>query len=437
MKHPSVPAPWFLLLLGLLSTGPGGPSAYAQRVLTIEECLARTFQNYPAARISDLNIRASEAALDEQRRSLLPPLRLNLSAIYAPHSARYGYDADVTDGGQVAAQVGVTQTIYDGGARGAKSEQLSLDIDRSRLEKRRTMRDLRWTVFCLYTDAVEQFQLNKVQRRRCEDIAGYSVLATHLTRGGGGGGSDLLKIRIALENARNALAKTELQIMSAKLALAAMMGTPLDTAFEVESGDPANSLRVADSLLSAADTTSPMEIAAAELAVRHAVLELDVARAAELPTVSLSADAGYLSSFDKYRLPPAERLTPVGASFGILIEHPLFGWGAPGQRVLQREIDVESARLTLEQEKQAATSGAMRARGELVASRGQLAAFKRIINDAEDHYALVRAAYMGGTATALEVLSAEDALSDAREGVIHATADIGRSLASLKRFSAR
>jgi outer membrane protein len=437
MTRSGAPGPCLSLFLALLLAAIPGPAARAQRVLTYDECLARTLQNHPAAAISELSVRSSEAALEEHRRSLMPPVHLNLSAQYAPHGARYGYDAVVTDGGQLTAQVGVTHTLYDGGARGVRTDQLMLDINRSRLEMRRTLRDLRWSLLGAYTDAVESVQLRDVQRQRLDDLAGYAVLAEHLVRGGGGGGSDLLRIRIALENARNALAKSELQIAARKLTLAAMMGAPQDTAFEVQPADPRASLSAADSVLAMNDTTPPLDVAAADLAVQHADLEVDLARAAQLPTISLSGDAGYLSSLDYLQLPAAERVAPFGASIGISIEHPLFGWGAPGQKILQREIDVESARLNLDMEKRSAMSESMRARGELVAARQQLDAYRRILADATDHYALVRAGYMGGTTTALEVLSAEDVLSDAREGVIHASADIDKGVATLKRLATR
>jgi outer membrane protein len=423
-----------LLLISLLMLSLPAP---AQQVLTFDACLTRALEHHPIAAISELNIRSSEAALEEHRRSSLPPVRLNLSAVYAPHSTRYGYDAAITDGGQVGAQLGTTQTIYDGGARGIRADQLSLDLDRSRFERRRSLRDLRWTLLGAYCDAVEAVELHDVQQRRLEDLSGYAMLAEHLVRGGGGGGADLLKIRIALENARNTLLQSEQQIAESKLTLAAMMGSPSDTAFAVQQGDRLIALAAADSVLALNDTTPTLDVAAASLAVQHAAMEVDLARAAQLPTISLSGDVGYLSSLDNLQLPASERVAPFGASIGISIEHPLFGWGAPGQKILQREIDVETARWNLEVEKHAQISENMRARGELANARRQCEAFTHILADAEDHFALVRAGYMGGTTPALEVLAAEDVLSDAREGVIHAFADVARSVATLRRLATR
>jgi len=48
------------------------------------------------------------------------------------HSEILGYDPALSNGGQISGQVIVQQSLYDGGIRGLKSDQLSLDIDRLR-----------------------------------------------------------------------------------------------------------------------------------------------------------------------------------------------------------------------------------------------------------------------------------------------------------------
>jgi outer membrane protein len=411
--------------------------ARGQKVLTLDECLTRAFQTHPLAALSEVNVRAAEAALDEHRKSLLPPVRIAAGLSYAPHTDRTGYDPVVTDGGQLVAQVAISHTLYDGGKRGIQTDELSLDLTRTQIERRRAARDLRWLVISAFADAEEAAGVRDVQVRRLEDLTGYETLVNSLFRGGGTKYVDVLRSRIAIESARIDSLKAEAGWMSARITLAVIMGTPTDTSFVlVDSGQTLND-HPADTPGVGPDSIAGLDVELAELAAQRAEFEVNLARAERLPTVSVMGDVGYLSSFDNLRLPRGERTQPYGASFGISIDHPLFSWGVPTQRILQRELDAQGARLEAQQERRRVTSEKLRIRSELEHLRGQLRQYVSTLADAEDQYALTRAQYAGGGVTALDVLTAEQLLTDAREGFAHVRAAITRSVASLEKLTSR
>jgi len=74
-------------------------------------------------------IRTAELSHAELSTTKLP--QINLVRVLSTRLIwNFGYDPALSNGGQVTGQVIVQQSLYDGGIRGLKSDQLSLDIDR-------------------------------------------------------------------------------------------------------------------------------------------------------------------------------------------------------------------------------------------------------------------------------------------------------------------
>ena len=63
--------------------------------------------------------------------------------------------------------------------------------------------------------------------------------------------------------------------------------------------------------------------------------------------------------------------------------------------------------------------------------------YERTILDAQDHYALTKAQYAGGSITSLEVLSAEQLLADTREGLLQTRVAGLKILARIEQLSTR
>jgi len=68
------------------------------------------------------SLRSSVLAREEIATGALPQIKLVADPMLAPATTRFGYDPAVTDGGQISAQLSLTQSLYDAGIRGLRSD---------------------------------------------------------------------------------------------------------------------------------------------------------------------------------------------------------------------------------------------------------------------------------------------------------------------------
>ena len=87
--------------------------AFGQRTLTLEECLALAQKNSPALQAAEGELHSTQLADAELSTTALPQVKAAGGASYAPMPPGFGYDPAISNGGQLAAQVIVEQSIYD------------------------------------------------------------------------------------------------------------------------------------------------------------------------------------------------------------------------------------------------------------------------------------------------------------------------------------
>ncbi len=174
----------------------------------------------------------------------------------------------------------------------------------------------------------------------------------------------------------------------------------------------------------------------AVLLIRRNVMEEEIAGRERFPDISLFADAGYLTSGENFRLPYAERINGLGYSVGIGIQFPLFNWGATGLRVQEKELATEDLRQRMEFLRRSIASDAARTRLKRANARERLRVLRGDLTKARDNFILTKSKFAGGGALSLEVLSAQQALTDLRLAEIQALADIRSIGARIERLNA-
>ena len=100
---------------------------------------------------------------DELLTTKLPQFSFEGSAIYAPSSNHFGYDPAISNGGQFSGQIVARQSVYDGGIRSIRANQLGIDIDLRVKEYRMAERDLRYAVKQAFIEVLrseEEIQLD-------------------------------------------------------------------------------------------------------------------------------------------------------------------------------------------------------------------------------------------------------------------------------------
>ncbi len=423
-----------LLVLAVLAPRP----VRAQRSLTLDSCLVLARANSPALRSADNARRSSALARDELLTSALPQVQAVLDGIYAPVPPQFGYDPAISDGGEIRGLIALRQSVYDGGIRGLKSDQFALDIDRLGSERRLAGLDLTLAVKQAFYESLRAWAEVQLQRESVDQLEGYLRLVDRLHSGGSASATDLLKTEIQAAGARIALAKARETFAADLLALEETAGIPPDTSvalagsLEVVSGVPMDS---SGALMP--DPAATLEMSVAGMLLRRSMLDEDIVKRERLPEVSLFADAGYLNSGENLRLPSSERINGLGYEVGLGIQLPILNWGATGLRTEQKEVATDDLRNRMEVLRRSIASDAFRLRVQIAGASGRLGLLRENLARAKDNFILTKSKFAAGAALSIEVLSAQQALTDARLAEIQTLEEIRLCEAKIDRLNAR
>ena len=423
----------FLLVAVVISSASG------QAVFTLDRCLTLARTQNPRMRNAENAIRTAELSHAELSTTKLPQIKLGASSIYAPSSGNFGYDPALSNGGQVTGQVIVQQSLYDGGIRGLKSDQLSLDIDRLAKEKRIAERDLVFSVMQTFIETLRAEQEIILQEESVRQLSEYLEIVRRLSKVGSAAYTDVLKTELQLSNAQLSYQKAAEEFAVAKYALAELIGTPLDTTFNIVGSLRDSAYRQTDSSsFSLSPNSSPnLEMSAASLALKRSLLDVELTQHENYPTVLLMGDAGLVTSGDNLRLPRDERANMFGFSFGVALEIPLVNWGSTDLRVQQKQLDADNLLLQSELVQRSMSTESRKTRVQIIKQRERLYVIQNNIASAEDNFLLTKSKYAGGGTLSLEVLSAQQLLTDIKLSELQTLADIQLLDAKMEQLTTR
>jgi len=423
-----------LLLCTLFCTPAGAP---AQGPLTLDSCLVIASRNSPALRSAENAVRSASLARAELLTTVLPQIQAVVDGIYVPVPPRYGYDPAITDGGEVRGLVAVRQSVYDSGMRSLKSDQFSLDIDRLGSERRLAALDLALAVKLAFYESLRARAEVELEKESLDQLEAYLGLLRRLYSAGSAGATDILKTEIQAAGAHLALAKAREASAGALIALEEAVGIPPDT-----------SVRLAGSLDDAAgagsdpagsappDPDGTLDMTVAGMLVRHSMIDEDITRHERLPDIALFADAGYLASGDNFRLPSSERVNGLGYEVGLAVQFPILNWGATGFRAEQKEVATDDLRNRMEMLRRSIASDALRLRIQIAGARERLGVLRDNLAKAGDNFILTKSKFAAGASLSIEVLSAQQSLTDARVAELQTMQDIRSAEARIERLNA-
>jgi outer membrane protein len=367
----------------------------------------------------------------------LPQVQAVIDGMYIPVPPRYGYDPAITDGGEVRGLISLRQSVYDAGLRGLKSDQSSIDIERLGNEQRLAMFDLTLAVKQAFYESLRARAEVVLQQGSVDQLEGYLGLVRRLYNGGSASATDLLKSELQTSAARLALAKAREVSLGALMALEEVVGLPPDASITFAdslgetSGLPPDSAGGGEF-----DPATTLDMMVAGMLVRRSMLEEDITRHERYPEISLFADAGYLTSGDNLRLPSSERLNGLGYEVGLGIQFPILNWGATGLRTEQKELATDDVRNRMELLRRSIATDAVRLRVQLEGARERLRVLRGNLTKADDNYILMKSKFAAGASLSLEVLSAQQALTDARLAELQTLAEIRSFTARIERLNA-
>lgn len=405
-------------------------SVSAQTVLTLDQCLVLAREHNKQLRIAENDVQTAALSRNELLTTRYPQVQFEGSAIYAPSSGHFGYDPVISNSGQFSAQAVVRQSLYDGGIRNMRADQIGVDIELHNRQFRLTERDIVFEVKQAYTETLRSREEIGLQTESVSQLSEYLARVKQLSGGGNASYTDILKTQVQLSSAELSRDKALESYATAKYTLAELIGGAIDTAFEVTGSLDAMRDESIDSLLATEpDSVHSIELSIAALAIQRSQLDIELTKHELWPTISMIGDAGLLTSRDNLQLPYSERAGIFGYSLGVLVEVPLSNWGATDLRVEQRQRAMSDLQFQSDLMQRSLNGEAKKTRLRLLNVRNRLDVLRKNRKFAEENFLLTKSKYIGGGALSLEVLSAQQLLTDTRLSELQALADI-QSLSS-------
>lgn len=407
-------------------------AAQSQPALTLEKCLGLVRAN----NLELLNARKAESAGDYFQRELSasqkPLVKALTSVSYAPHSDRLGYDPAITNGGQVGALVSVQTPLYTWGANNLSLKRGAFDKNQLKLQRAVIERAVTLSAEQNFIEICRLLEEEKLRGGARERLAEYLDLVRMQNKGGFAGYSDVLKAQTQLAASEETLVKVRESKTLAKLSLAAVMGAPGDTAFQIEgSVDSMLSAVVAASF--ALDTSGTPEIAAARADIEKAAIDLELIEKGKFPTLLMTLDGGYQSSMDRFASPDAK--TAFGFSVGASLDAPLMDWGVLRYRRERQKLALDTLLISVQIQKRAIAADFDAAALQFGNLFPLLQSTRSRVRDARDDYLLSKSKNASGAVTSAELLLAQQTYTDALADELQTKATIAALAAKLKRFS--
>ncbi|MDH2916662.1 MAG: TolC family protein [Gallionella sp.] len=395
------------------SGAPCSPIVPGQ-VLDVLDVVNLALCNNPQTREVWANSRAQAAQVGVSKANYLPSLDLNATG----SSNSSGSD-------QRSVSLTLSYLLFDFGARAA-----NLENARQLLAATSAIQD--GTVQAVFLSAVQAYyQVQATQAAldaavTAERSSKQSAAAADARYGAGSSTrADKLQALTAASQATLNRITAEGNMKKATGALANIIGLDADQVVSLKESNtepvPEDFEQGVKSLIEEARKRRP-DLIAAEAQVKAAEASADSSRAADRPTVSLSASSKQSSG---------SGLSANVSSVGITLNVPLFSGRAPAYRTRAAEAKLESLQAQLERVRLQVALDVWNAYQNLMTATQSLRTTAFLLNSAEQSERVALGRYQAGVGNMLDVLNAQNALANARQQRIQSTFDWNISRATL------
>jgi outer membrane protein TolC len=404
------------------------PPAPTGTPITLDEAIQR-------AQVSDVNYRTAAAAksiagLDKSiaRSALLPGVVYHNSYIYTKPGQQSSTNTEITGTTSVPifiannsvheyiSQGAVTETIGLAGI--ADYHRLSAEAEASAARQEVARRGLVATVIGNYFNVQAAERKLGVAQRSAEEAQRFSQLTQKLEAGREVAHADVVKANLQLQQRQRDLADAGLAAEKARLDLAVLLFPDPLTPYTLTNDLDQPSVLPSKAEVQADGAKNNPDLRAALQSARAAKFELNAARAAYLPDLSL----GYFYGIDapQFATKGPDGTNNLGYSTVVTLDIPVWDWFATHSRVKQSSIrsDLATVELTATQRQLIASLEVLY--NEAAVALQQVASFDETVRTAAESLRLTNLRYSGGEATVLEVVDAQNSYSAAQAAQVDA-----------------
>lgn len=394
-------------------------AARAESAVSLEEALRLARAANARLPVPSAEIAIARARLSEAEAARWFQVAVEGAFLYAPHDGT-GYDPALSNFGEAKLQAVARQPIYAGGALRAGASRAEAAVEAAGARYRIAEKDLELDVRGRYFELWAAREEGRVRREGLDRLETYLAWLRGRQASGQAVAADVTKTEVRLALEQSGILDAEQREDGARIQLNQMMGRPADGPLEISSPEPP--VAPAEDLASPWQSTP--EIAEAE-ALRHSSeADLALARAERLPHLSFNADLGLWGSDTRHLNADFwDRLWhDRGYSLSLVLSWPVWDRGGMRARQSAAELGLAQSRLRVEMERRNAETQWSQARSTLRHLYRQIETLSRAAPLARDAYLETESRYRGGVATALEVLDAHAAATEAAVRLSEVTA---------------
>jgi outer membrane protein TolC len=416
-----------------LSNAQAQPTA-APLVLTFQDAVIRAQKNMPQFLAAKTDYGLAHEDKVQARAALLPSVTYNTQFLYT--------QANGTPTGVFIAN----NTIHEYASQGNAHEVINLaggqvhDLRRTQAAEAAARARMEIAARGLVVTVAQNFFGLAVAQRKYAtaqtafaEAERFLKIGQNLESGGEVAHSDTIKAQIQFNDRQRGLQDASLAMENARLALAVLLFPSLEQNFAV-----ADDLELAIALPSfleaqALAAKSNPELVAAKATLAAADAEVWAARSAHFPT--LAVDYWYGIDSDHFAIRNPDRTRNLGYAAAASLEIPIWNWGATQSKVKQAALNRDRTKVELSFTQRQFAANLQSFYREAATSRAQLGLLQQSFELASESLRLTTLRYQAGEATVLEVVDAQNTLTQTHDAYDDAQARYRVAVAELQTLT--
>lgn len=416
------------------SHSASAPSSNAAPVtITLEDALRLAQKNSPQFQTAVTEADLAHEDRIQARAGLLPNVIYNAQYLYT--------EGNGTASARFIANNGVHEYVSEGNAHQIVDLAHFADFQRAgaaealaKAKREIAARGLVVTVTQSYYALVTGQRKYANAQQTASEAQRFRDISQALENGGEVAHSDVIKAQLQLNDRQRDLSEAELAMNKGRLELAILLFPNFNEDFTV-----VDDMRLPEPLPGQEEVEKMAaknnpEVRAAMSALQAAEHEVNVARSGHLPSLALDYWYGIDATHFAVR---TDGFKNLGYSAAATLSLPIWSWGATQSKVKQAELRRDRSRLELSVAQRTALADLREFYGEAQTARAQLEGLRNSADLAAESARLTVLRYQAGESTALEVVDAQNALSQARDAYDNGEARYRVAIANLQTLTGR
>jgi outer membrane protein TolC len=419
------------------------PTSGAPITITLQDALQRARLNDPQYRSSITNLGIAHEDRVQARAGLLPNLNYNNSFIYSEGAGTRPANCVATAAGCPATKFIANNGVHEYLSQADVHQALSLtnfaDYRRSsaalaqaRAKAEIATRGLVVTVTQSYYGLVVAQRKYATAQRAATEAARFLDVSQKLENGGEVAHADVVKARIQAQQQQRDLQEAQLGMERSRLDLAVLLFPDFTEDFAV-----VDDLQTPEPLptfaeVEASGKKNNPDLRAALAAFEVANHEVAAAWGGLLP--ALSVDYFYGIDSNRFAI-RTDGLRNVGYSAVATLQVPIFSWGSDRSKLKQAELRRDQAHVELTHAQRQLLSQLREFYSEAETARSEMESLASSAELAADSMRLTTLRYQAGESTVLEVVDAQNTLTQARNAYDDGQARFRVAVANLQTLT--